>query len=229
MTDFQSLKYNVDLVMVIDVTGSMGHIIQEVRSAAINFHEQLSKRMSDKGKRIARLRVRVVAFRDMFADQECFIESRFFELPQEHAEFSTFVASLKAKGGGGDGPESALEALSLAMHSDWTKEGDKRRHVIVLWSDARPHPLEKGVGNVPAPLANRVCSSFGSLTDEWELGQECGMERSTRRLVLYAPETSGWNEIVESWSQTINFPSKAGKGLREFEMNTILDALANSI
>jgi hypothetical protein len=55
------------------------------------------------------------------------------------------------------------------------------------------------------------------------------MERSTRRLVLYAPETPGWNEIVESWSQTIHFPSKAGKGLREFEMNTILDALANSI
>jgi hypothetical protein len=55
------------------------------------------------------------------------------------------------------------------------------------------------------------------------------MERSSRRLVLYVPEVSGWNELVESWSQTIHFPSKAGKGLQEFEMNTILDALANSI
>jgi len=229
VTDLQSLKYHVDLVMVIDITGSMGHIIREVRSAAISFHDQLSTRMSAKGKRVAKLRVRVVAFRDMFADQECFIESRFFSFPQEHAEFSTFVASLKAKGGGGDGPESALEALSLAMHSEWTKEGDKRRHVIVLWSDARPHPLDKGGVNVPSSLAGRIHSSFGSLTDEWELGQKCGMERSARRLVLYVPEVSGWNELVESWSQTIHFPSRAGKGLQEFEMNTILDALANSI
>jgi hypothetical protein len=215
--------------MVIDVTGSMGHIIRQVKSAALNFHEQLSLRMADKGKHVAKLRVRTVAFRDMFADQECFIESRFFELPQEHTEFADFVGSLKAKGGGGDGPESGLEGLSLAMHSDWTKDGDKRRHVIILWSDARPHPLEKGSGNVPATLNGRVCQSFGDLTDEWETGQKCGMERSTRRFVLYAPEVRGWNELVESWSQTIHFPSKAGKGLREFEMNTILDALANSI
>lgn len=229
MSDTQSLRYHVDLVMVIDVTGSMGHIIQQVKSAALNFQTLLSARMSLKGKHIAQLRVRVVAFRDMFADQDCFVESRFFELPNEHDEFAMFVGTLKARGGGGDGPESGLEGLSLAMHSDWTKMGDRRRHVVVVWTDARPHPLEKGQNAVPTGLKSRICSSLNSLTDEWESGQSCGIDRSGRRLVMFAPDSIGWTQISDSWSQVIHFTSHAGKGLREFDTDTILDALASSI
>lgn len=40
----------------------------------------------------------------MFADQDCFVESRFYELPNEHHDFGLFVGTLKAKGGGGDVP-----------------------------------------------------------------------------------------------------------------------------
>lgn len=229
MSDLQQLSYHVDLVMVIDLTGSMGHIIRSVRAAAVNFQEQLASRMSEKGKFIAQLRVRVVGFRDMFADQDCFVESRFFYLPQEHKDFSVFVNSLKAKGGGGDGPESGLEGLSLAIHSDWSTEGDRRRHIVVVWSDARPHSLEKGQGVVPSGLADRICRTFDALTDEWEVGQRSGIGRSSRRLVLYAPEVAEWQIISDSWSQVLHFPSQAGKGLREFEMNAILDGLANSI
>ena len=225
----QSLRYNVDLVMVIDVTGSMGHVLKQVKSSALNFQDLMATRMASKGKHVAQLRVRVVAFRDMFADQECFIESRFFELPHEHNDFASFVGGLKAKGGGGDGPESGLEALSLAMHSDWTKMGDRRRHVIVVWSDAQPHPLEKGQDSAPATVRVRICKSLDSLTDTWESGQSCGMERSARRLVMYTPDSVGWAEISDSWSQVVHFTSQAGKGLREFEMDTILDAIANSI
>ncbi len=225
----QGLEYHVDLVMVIDLTGSMGHIIKSVRAAALNFQEQLSERMAAKSKFIAQLRVRVVGFRDMFADQECFVESRFFNVPQEQEDFASFVALLRAKGGGGDGPESGLEALSLAINSEWTSQGDRRRHLVIVWSDARPHRLEDGQNSVPAPLSARICGTFDILTDLWEGCQQTGMSQNSRRLVLYAPDASEWQVISESWSQVIHFPSKAGQGLREFEMNSILDALANSV
>jgi len=225
----QGLQYNVDLVMVIDLTGSMGHIISAVRAAAINFQEQLFLRLAERGKAVSQLRVRVVGFRDMFADQECFIESKFFELPNEKEDFSLFVNSLKAKGGGGDGPESGLEALSLAIHSDWTKQGDRRRHVVVVWSDAKPHPLGVRQSSIVGDFGSRICRSFDDLTDAWETGQDSGLDKNSRRLVLYAPDTSEWQTISESWSQVIHFPSKAGQGLREFEMNSILDGLANSV
>ncbi len=107
--------------------------------------------------------------------------------------------------------------------------GDRRRHVIVVWSDAQPHPLERGQDSAPATVKDRICKNLDLLTDMWESGQSCGMERSARRLVMYTPDSVGWTEISDSWSQVVHFTSQAGKGLREFEMDTILDALANSI
>lgn len=51
-------------------------------------------------------------------------ESQFFILPEEKQEFYNFVSQIKA-GGGGDEPESGLEALALALRSDFVKDGDK--------------------------------------------------------------------------------------------------------
>jgi hypothetical protein len=35
----QGVKYAVDLVMCIDGTGSMGHLIEEVKSSALQFYK----------------------------------------------------------------------------------------------------------------------------------------------------------------------------------------------
>jgi hypothetical protein len=40
MADNQGVTYAVDLVMCIDGTGSMGHLIEEVKSTALKFYEQ---------------------------------------------------------------------------------------------------------------------------------------------------------------------------------------------
>lgn len=229
MNDLQSLSYHVDVVLVIDLTGSMGHVIKEVKAAALTFQEQLASRMTSKGKSVAQLRVRVVGFRDIFADQESLVESDFFSLPQEKEGFGNFVNLLKAKGGGGDGPESGLEGLSLAIHSKWTSGGDRQRHVIVVWSDARTHKLEKSQDQKPIGFGDRICSTFDALTDEWEFGQKSGIGRAACRLVLFAPDAYPWAVIGDSWTQTVWLPSQAGKGLREFEMDTLLNALVNSI
>ena len=61
-----------------------------------------------------------------------------------------FVNGLIAEGGG-DAPESGLEAVALAMNSPWTTAGDRRRQVIVVWTDQPAHPLDPSV--VPADLA----------------------------------------------------------------------------
>ena len=68
------------------------------------------------------LRVRVVAFRDLVADGDAAVEeSPFFALPDERARFSEFVGGLRAEGGG-DAPESGLEAVALAINSPWTSD-----------------------------------------------------------------------------------------------------------
>ena len=131
----RGLSYAVDIVFCIDVTGSMNPIIDAVKANALGFYDDVQTNLTAKGKNVAQLRVRVVAFRDFVADGDAALEeSPFFTLPADRGSFSDFVNGLVAQGGG-DAPESGLEAVALAINSPWTTTGDRRRQVIVVWTD----------------------------------------------------------------------------------------------
>ena len=49
----QGLKYNVDIVMCIDCTGSMGDLLDTVKTNALKFYPDLKSRCDAKGKEIA--------------------------------------------------------------------------------------------------------------------------------------------------------------------------------
>lgn len=167
----QGLKYTVDIVFCIDSTGSMGHLINEVKSGALKFEEDLNKLMLEKDKQIDTLRVKVISFRDFYCDGEAALnESDFFKLPAQKSEFSKFVDGINADGGG-DEPENGLEALVIAIKSNWNKEGDKRRQIIVLWTDASAHTLDKNQGSKPPVYPQNMPSNFDEFADLWE-GQE---------------------------------------------------------
>ena len=68
MTDFMTMKYNVDMVFCIDATGSMSPVLETVKQNALNFYDDVTKVMNEKQKSIDRLRIRVIAFRDYLAD-----------------------------------------------------------------------------------------------------------------------------------------------------------------
>ncbi len=162
----RGVSYAVDIVFCIDVTGSMDPILDAVKANALGFYDDVQTNLTAKGKNVAQLRVRVVAFRDLVADGGAAIEeSPFFALPDDRTPFSEFVSGLSAEGGG-DAPESGLEAVALAINSPWTRTGDRRRQVIVVWSDQPAHPLDPST--VPADLASRVPADFSALTDAWE-------------------------------------------------------------
>lgn len=224
------LTYHVDLALCIDCTGSMRGTLQSVKEAALDFQSMFKSRMEDKGKIITSMRVRVIAFRDIFADDPAFEVSDFYNLDQEPEEFKTFLSGLKAKGGGGDGPESALEALSIAINSPWDANADRLRHVVVMWTDALPHPLEKGASqHAQSAFKSEIAENLDQLTDWWNDRQNNRIRHEAKRLVIFAPEKGAWVNITEDWDNTIFLPSQAGKGLREFELEQILEILANSI
>ena len=223
-------SYRLDIALCIDCTGSMGKTLTSVKNAALQFQEMLTSKMSEKGKIITGMRVRVIAFRDIFADTPAFEVSEFFDLSQQAEDFQAFLVGLKAKGGGGDGPESALEALSIAINSQWNTDADKLRHVVVMWTDAAPHPLEKGLSqHLQSPFAKDIASDLNQLTDWWEDHQNSRIRHEAKRLVIFAPEKGAWPDIAEGWENTVYLPSQAGKGLRDFELDQIIEVLANSI
>jgi len=222
----RTLSYAVDIVFCIDVTGSMTPIIDAVKANALRFYDDVQTNLTAKGKNVDELRVRVVAFRDFGADGEAALqESPFFQLPGEQSAFRDFVGGLVAEGGG-DAPESGLEGVALAMTSPWTTRGDRRRQVIVVWTDQPAQPLSPAV--LPPSLRARVPADFSALTDMWEDPQG-PLGSSSKRLILFAPDGPGWSDISGVWENVVHHPSQAGGGLSEVDYGTIVDSIGNSV
>lgn len=222
------MKYNVDIVFVIDATGSMTDLIDVVKKNAINFQSDIQEVMSKKGKTIQDFRIKVIAFRDYIADgKDAMLKTDFFNLPDETQEFQDTVNSISAFGGG-DEPEDGLEALAFAIRSKWNTEGLKRRQLIVVWSDASTHTLGFGkhIENYPKSMA----ADFNELTKWWgDKDNEGYMDYNSKRLILFTPDVPGWSDIRNSWDNVIHYMSEAGKGLEEVNYNQIIDAIAYSI
>lgn len=230
--DYSTFRYAVDIVFCIDVTGSMTPVINAVKESVTSFHSRLTAAMEEKSKSISQLRVRVVAFRD-FADnpRDAVEETAFLVLPDQLSEFGNFVNGLRATGGG-DEPESGLEALSIAIDSQWERGLDRRRHVIAMFTDAPAHPLGDATARGAATYPATIPASIDELFERWGYSSSQGggaMENAAKRLLLFAPDTTPWNVIAADWNNTIFLPSKAGDGLKEYEMKEIIDVIANSI
>jgi hypothetical protein len=222
----RGLSYAVDIVFCIDVTGSMTPILDAVKANALGFYDDVQTNLTAKGKHVEQLRVRVVAFRDLAADGDAALEeSPFYTLPAERADFSEFVSGLIPQGGG-DHPESGLEAVAVAINSPWTTVGDRRRQVIVVWTDQPAHPLNPSV--VPADLSSRIPADFSALTDAWE-DEQGQMASNSKRLILFAPDGPGWSDISAVWENVVHHPSQAGGGLSEVDYGTIIDSIGNSV
>lgn len=228
MASNYKITYSVDMVFCIDATGSMGGVIEMVKNNALHFYNDVTKAMSAKGKTIDKLRVRIVAFRDYVADgEDAMLETDFFNLPEESADFEACIKSIEAFGGGDD-PEDGLEALGYAIKSDWNTEGMKKRQVIVVWTDATTHEL--GFGSRMPNYPEGMARDFNELTHWWGDAQNRGfIDQKAKRLLLFAPEGPRWTTISETWDNVMYFPSVAGDGLDEYSYEQILAAISNTI
>ncbi|WP_406043844.1 vWA domain-containing protein [Succinimonas sp.] len=223
------LEYNVDIVFCIDATGSMGPLLDMVKENALTFYRDLMNEMSQKGKNIDRIRARIVAFRDYMADgKNAMLTTDFYDLREESDRFDAVIRSLHPEGGG-DEPEDALEALAYAIKSKWTKGGDKRRHLIVVWSDASTHPIGYSAAAMNYP--RKMVKTFDELTNMWDGDAKSGglMDSNAKRLLIFAPEAEYWTDIAETWDNVIHFPSEAGSGLDRLSYQEILAQIINSI
>jgi len=225
----ESGSYCIDVAIPMDATGSMSPIIEEVKSNAVNFCHRFHEAMEATGKSVSKLRIKVIPFRDYKADgSKAMDESPFFELPEQNEEFKSYVDGISAMGGG-DEPENSLEALSLAMRSDWTTEGAKRRHVIPLFTDASAHPLQS-----PACMKNPLYpedmpADLAELGDRWNgIGQDGMPEPNAARLVLFTPNVKPWCDM-QTWNNVWVSFSQAGTGLNEVDMDMAIQLLVNSV
>lgn len=227
MIDRSLVTYNVDIVMCIDCTWSMDNILSIVKDHALSFYEDVRNRMTAKRKCIDNLRVRLVAFRDYKADDEPMLITDFLQMPMQADVFNDCVSCLEATGGG-DEPEDGLEALAYSIRSDWDHQGIKRRHIIILWTDASAHEL--GFGKNSKLYPHNMAKDFSELSEWWgDTNAPAYMDQAAKRLLLFAPDVGAWRAISEGWDNVVHYPSEAGEGLADVDYQQILDCIANSI
>jgi Mg-chelatase subunit ChlD len=122
-------KRRADIMFVLDCTGSMKGEIDAIRDAIIGFVDSIQSEG-------VRARVGLIEFRDRLIDEEH--RALLFDgqpFTSDPAAFRREVSVLRA-GGGGDEPESSLDAILLALRQPYEEGANK---VIVLVTDAPPH------------------------------------------------------------------------------------------
>ncbi len=116
----------VDIVVVFDVTESMGPFIDGMKEAAIDFADRLAKANRD-------YRLGLVTFEDYVIRDER-------EFTRSAREFKNWVGALRPAGGG-DIPENSLDAMLLASHFPFRPDAQA---VIILITDAPNHTRGDG-------------------------------------------------------------------------------------
>jgi Mg-chelatase subunit ChlD len=122
-------KSRVEVVFVLDTTGSMGGLIAAAKEKIWSIASTLAQ--AEQAPEIA---MGLVAYRDRGDAYVTRIVDLSTDLDSMYATLMDFAAD-----GGGDGPESVNEALHDAVHGmSWTRRQDTYR-VLFLVGDAPPH------------------------------------------------------------------------------------------
>jgi uncharacterized protein YegL len=136
---------DLDVVFLLDTTGSMSGEIREAKERVRQLAEAL--REVRQGERV---RIGVVAYRDRGDD---FI-TRVSDLSEDVETSYGFLASLRADGGG-DGPEDVLSGMAAAIHEMSWSQDPATEHQVFLIGDAPPH-LDYPGHHQPDELINQA-------------------------------------------------------------------------
>ena len=223
-----------DIVFLIDVTGSMQPAIDDLKSNIKNFFNSLSAADANGTAVVKDWRARVIGYRDVKADgSNWYIDNPFV---RSTTQIEAQLDALNAAGGG-DEPESLLDALykvakfgstpKCAQTEDPTKwrYRSEASRVVVVFSDASFHP--------------RTSLSEAPNLDWKEIANLAMQEKL--RLSVYAPIMSCYDDLTQidkceympiEFDPTI--PNDAIYKLREFtadraNFQRTLDQLAKTV
>ena len=144
-------KGPIDVVVVLDTTGSMQKSIDSMRANAIASIKKLKEKSDD-------IRLAVTTFRDLKieADRPHFLVKPFTSNLQDGF---AFLNGLRADSGG-DTPEDQLHGISLALEL-WEKEGKTPDRIptkiVIVVTDAPAHSPDS-VGNTFESIAKRAAA-----------------------------------------------------------------------
>jgi hypothetical protein len=227
--NFQISGAGVDIVLVIDDTGSMAPVIEKVKTVSKDIYKKLTMRLEERGRPVEELRIKVISFGDFCDGPDAIRESEFFVLPEQADAFEKHVSTITPHGGG-DNPENAFEALYKAIVSPWNRNQKKLRHIVVLFTDAPAKALrvDETLPGYPTEAPSNV-EELGILWDsEPSPTALTGMKRRAHRLCVFSPrDAETWDQIL-GWHKVQHVEVKADDGGKEITTEAILAFLVDS-
>ena len=154
-----SQRARVDVVFVLDTTGSMSGLIQAAKEKIWSIATTLASSQS-----APEIRMGLVAYRDRGDTYVTRVVDLSSDLDSMYATLMDFRA-----GGGGDGPESVNQALHDAVHKMSWNEQDGTYKVVFLVGDAPPHMDYPN--DVKYPVTLKAAKAKGIVVNAIQSGQ----------------------------------------------------------
>lgn len=216
--------YNVDFVCCIEATSNMAPIAKEVNDFLKSFVPENVEVLENDGRKVLQTRVKIILFRDFACCSQPMVESKFFVYPEEKDELNFYIDNIEYRGG--YGYCNALEAIALALKSDWITNGDyRRRHCIYVFSNGKVRPLGGKQCLLPHyPTGMPV--DLAELGIWWEgRGSELigSYSKNAGRLITFVPHDETWTQF-ESWNRYM-VAYTGGKRCCDVDMQTIYDVI----
>jgi len=158
-------KPRVEVVFVLDTTGSMGGLIEGAKVKIWTIVNQIVT-----GKPVPDLRVGLVGYRDRGDNYV----TKFTALSDDLDSVYGVLRGFSAKGGG-DTPESVNEALHLALTKPKWSRGKRTLRIIYLVGDAPPHM--DYANDVKYPTTCEAAARAGIIINTIQCGNLHGTDR----------------------------------------------------
>lgn len=219
---------NIDIVFCLDITGDNSKLLEFFNENIEDLTFRLRDYFVDHIRiQLGRLRFKFIFFKDFAWDPDPLKVTKFFRVPDHLEELKAIMKTMDAQGGG-DTPESGLEALYLAMTSKWS-QGIRDRQIIMLFtnSEAKDGCNDYTYDGIDYPFPG-LC--FESLKKIWDEGSEATqyLPQRTKRLIVYAPSGTLYDQINE-WERTVHYDVDPENEFASLDVDTIIHDIKNAL
>ena len=147
----KKIKKNVDIVYLMDATGSMGKEIDAAKEKVKNILDELNKKFKDLN---LSFKFGAVFYRDQIDSKED--KNECFPLTDNMDELKNFISTIRPYGGG-DVPEDWVEGYNLALNKIEWRDGLK---LIIHIADAGAHGEEFSKGDKYSNQGPLLCDKI---------------------------------------------------------------------
>lgn len=200
----------------------MSPIIDKVKEKALKLPDEIKNALADAGKEVKTLNLRVIGYKDIEVDG-----NKAFEYEEDFTEsgdgFESSIRRLVADGGG-DEPESTLDAILKAINSDWKTQPEqiKCRRIIIVFTDASSKPLH------PSSVEGKRMSLDESIHYILTKLRNMPVKNEARLIIFGKKDVETYSKITNAMDYAEYIEVESGVGLKDVDMKDVYGMIVKS-